>query len=160
MSARPGVSTLKFGVIWTAASLLPTVILFLIGNPFWSNWILDARGLTTEGEVVSEEVLPNDPIDGGNSIVDIRVRFLDRQGRAFMLEGYNATGGWKITESEGKKRVQVEYDPKDPSVNRLKGGSASLIGYWALFPLPFLAVGLFLIGIALYMAPRKLERRR
>ena len=144
---------LKFAGIWTAASLLPTLILLLIGEPFWADWILDARGLTTDGEVLSQEALPNDSHEGGSSIIDIRVRFHDRRGRPFILEGYNVAGSW-LLQSEETKRVQVEYDPEDPSVSRLKGGSASTIGYWALMPVPFLLVGLVLLGFALHMARR------
>ena len=136
-------SLLKFAGIWTAASLFATVLMLLIGEPFWADWILDARGVTTEGEVLSAKVLPHDPNSGGSSIVAMRVRFHDRRGRAFILE--------KSVVAGAQTKV-VEYDPHDPSVNRLKGGSASLIGYWAFFPMSFLLMGLFLLALALYVS--------
>ena len=134
---------LKFAGIWTAASLFATVLILLIGEPFWADWILDARGVTTEGEVLSAEALPHDPNSGGNSIVAMRVRFHDRRGRAFVVEEH--------TSGAQPKRWQVEYDPHDPSVNRLKGGSASTVGYWAFFPMSFVLMGLFLLALALYV---------
>jgi hypothetical protein len=152
----------RFAGIWTAASLLPTVVLLFIGQPFWADWVLDARGVTTWGEVLSEKALPNDHHDGGTSIIDIRVRFHDRQGRAFILERYHAAGSWVIPVEEHlglqrrgePKRALVEYDPEDPSLNRLKGTSASVIGYWVFMPMFFVLVGLVLLGFALYMARR------
>lgn len=151
LSANPPARRLlKFGGIWTAASLLPTLVLLLIGQPVWADWILDARGLTAEGDVLSGKVLPNDSQDGGSSIVDIRVRARDRRGRAFIVDKYYVAG--HLMRSAQTQRVLVEYDPEDPSRNRLKGGSASVIGYWLLFPVSFLLEGLLLMGFALYTA--------
>ncbi len=100
--------------------------------------------------MLSRKVLPNDSQDGGSSIVDIRVRAQDRRGRAFIVDKYYVAG--HLMQNAQTKRVLVEYDPEDPSRNRLKGGSASVIGYWLLFPVSFLLEGLLLMGFALYMA--------
>jgi len=145
----------KFGGIWTAASLLASLVILLIGEPFWADWILDARGITTEGEVLSAKALPNDSHGGGSSIIDIQVRFQDHRGRAFIVDKYVVSN---LVAQSGRQKV--EYDPHDPSVNRLKGGSASVIGYWALMPLSFLLEGLFLLGFGLHVARRHREVRR
>jgi hypothetical protein len=65
-----------------------------------------------------------------------------------------------IAAADRGQAVDIEYDPRDPRLVRLAGGSASVFGWFTFFPTVFLVVGsvIFMTGFKRMRARRRIYR--
>ncbi len=139
---------LLFGGIWFAVGVLLTSIFLLIGRPFWVDTALDERGISTQAQVVA--VRSTHSTVNRQSVFAIEVAFQGASGRHVAVLPTHDHGA--IRSAQTKRVLSIEYDPEDPSVVRLQGGSASVFGWLALIPAPFGLIGGVLLVIAFLLA--------
>lgn len=148
---------LLFGGIWMAVGLPLTFVFLLIGNPFWVDWRLDESSKTAEATVLSVTEGSSRSNQQRSQVIEVRFIAEDGQKHVTRVSTFDEKA---IARAHAKKPVRIEYDPEDPSISRLKGGSASLFGYLALIPVPFAVVGLavFFIGLRKALDQREIYR--
>lgn len=139
---------LLFGGIWFAVGVLLTSIFLLIGRPFWVDTALDERGISTQAEVVA--VRRTHSTVNRQPVFAIEIAFQGTAGRYSAVLPTHAYGAIRSAQTE--RVLSIEYDPEDPSVVRLQGGSASVFGRLALIPAPFGLIGGGLLVIAFLLA--------
>jgi len=144
---------LLLGAIWFAIGGGLTVIFFAAGNPLHDYWLSRDAELT-EGTVVELTIRRTTRVKGRNPWV---LRY------TFEVDGRNWSGKSSTTDEDAVRglekgnKVEVEYLPTKPAVNRAKGTRASL------FPaLVFIAPGFFVVvaGIILVSGIGKVMKLR
>lgn len=105
-----------------------TLLDVLITAPVWHDWRLDARGVATEATPLSMRVVGAGSHEA-NTVVShyIRVRFEDEDDDEHEAE-LMAADTAVFARVSNKQPIMIEYDPEEPELIRLAGGSASLFG--------------------------------
>jgi hypothetical protein len=137
---------LLFGGIWGLVGVVLTVVFTVVGGPFWNDRILDDRGVRTDAHPF--EVHPTNTRINRRTVQEIQLRFTDRAGQEHVGH-VGSTSPSVIASARKGEPIAIDYDPQDPELIRVAGGSASVFGMLVLMPLGFAAVGavLFVIGL-------------
>jgi hypothetical protein len=136
-----------FGAIWGGVGVLLFVVFTAVGGPFWSDILLDQRGVRVDAQPVSVD--PTNTRVNRRPVYAIQVRFRDRGGQE-QSASVHTTDGTALAAARKKSPIAIEYDPESPTRTRLVGGSASTFGLLVLLPLAFAVIGavLFFRGLS------------
>ncbi len=153
---RPGgrIAGVLFGLVFAGAGVAMLIFLFVL--PVMR--VVDGRGWTpVPCTVVSSTVTTHSDSDGTTYGVEIVYRYeIDGRSyssdrRSFAVDGSSSGRSGKekfVADHPPGKAMTCYVDPSDPASAVLdRGISASFL--WGLFPLPFLAIGLFVIYFSL-----------
>jgi len=150
---KASILRLLLGGIWFAVGVGLAGIFVAIGNPLRDHWLSQASE-TAEGRVTEVTIRRTTRV-GGKNLWVVRYRFQakgrDRNGQSFTTRE-NLVRGLK----KGS-RIEVEYLPAKPWVNRARGTRAS-----AFAAMAFLAPGSFVVvgGVLLVCGVGKVFRMR
>ncbi|MCA9665335.1 MAG: hypothetical protein KC503_07095 [Myxococcales bacterium] len=136
---------LIFVVPWFGIAVTCTTVFTLVGGPIWDDWILDARGVKTTARAYRVEL--TSMRHNRRTYRRIHARFKDPSGKQHHVS-YITLKQREISAGKNHGVFAVEYDPQNPSRNRVRGNTASLFGKWVLLPLGValaLAIPLFLL---------------
>jgi hypothetical protein len=140
-----------FGGIWALVGGIITVVFIAIGGGPWVDWGLDQRGMVAQAQIT------------GSSGTSARVnhRPVRRYSISFR-DGSNEERKAEVSTSRPivGDSIEIEYDPQNASLVRIKGGHASIFGPFFLLPGIFLLVGstIFAIGGGRLLGRRRVYR--
>jgi hypothetical protein len=150
---------LTWGAGYGGIPALALVGMMIAFGPPWNDWILNQRGLpavATPYQVESTGVSLND-----ESLMRIRVRFADRKGKT-RTTAVTTVNEALLGAARKQQPIQIEYDPEDPSMARLRGGANSMLSEPSLiWVLPMLLLVFVIPGLGAYFwGLRRLFRLR
>ena len=144
---------LLFGGIWAFVGCFMTALLTFVGGPVLGDRTLDQRGLRAIGMPIAVESTQSRV--NGRKVQEIRYSFKDRTG-ASHTASVGSVDEAMIARARAGEPLPIEYDPEEPELTRIHGGSASLIGLLFALPLAFGVAGLVILAFGV----RRLLRRR
>lgn len=137
---------LLFGGIWTVVGVAITIGFTIGGGPVWNDLILDRRGVRVEAMPTAIE--PTGAHVNGRQVYRVSFSFLDGAGQPHDTDAETTDRALRAR-AERRERLSIDYDPRQPVLARLTGGSASFFGWFVLFPLAFAVAGLLILRAAL-----------
>jgi hypothetical protein len=139
-----------FGGIWALVGIIIAVV-FTAAGPPWHDWALDKRGLPAQAQLRSST--PTSTRINGKWARRLSLAFVDNSGE-------QRTAEVSTTTPIAGDTVEIEYDPQNATVVRLKGGHVSLFGQLVVLPGGFFVVGstIFAIGMGRLLARRRVYR--
>lgn len=132
---------LLFGAIWAAVGGFVTAIFVLVGGPPWADWLLDARGVTTDATLVDARATSTRL--NGRTLYELTVRAEEAEVRV------GTTDLGLVDRARQGQPLRVTWDRQNPSVARLEGERASFFGPFILIPALFGVSGVVLVVLSL-----------
>lgn len=144
---------LLFGSIWAVVGVFVTSIFLILDGGPWRDALLDRHAAVANARVTGTR--PTSGRVNGRRVQEIDYTFQDSAGADHQGK-IGTTDSALLQQATIGQALPVEYDPEQPSRNRLRGTKISIFGMFVFMPMAFAAVGLVLVGIALV----DLRRRR
>jgi len=135
---------LLFGLIQAGVGGIVFTVFSVSGGPFWYDLVLSSRG--APATAMATRLEPNSSRVNSRRVYEVYFTFTTRRGE-------RAEGSAQSVDSDLLERARkheplaIEYDPKDPSIARFTGHSASPFGLFILMPLALMVVGLAVFAI-------------
>ncbi len=151
-SIDPGAkSQLGFGVLWSAVAGAVCVGFLSTGGPPLGDIALDRHGL--QAQAVATSIERTNLTVNDQPVWRVSFNFKDGAGVPYKASTTSRDPSF-LARAWRKEPIAIEYDPRDPTLTRIAGGSVSAVGALILVPFAFAVVCAIIAAIGLRRAIR------